>query len=320
MKLKGKILIVDDEPINLEFFDVMLTKLNFEVEKAADGEEALEKVKSGNPDLIILDNIMPKLSGWEVTRMLKQDPEYRKFRNTPIIMFSAMNEVKDRIDGFEAGVDDYITKPFNFSEVLARIRAVLRNRELTKQLMRREKRIAVVETMNNSLVFFTQHIKKPISDLLTLADKTDGAEGADVQKLIQTIRTEGREILATIGGLEDEVEELQSRGEKLRRGDMSLEELERKLRKHLRNWKKRQEKLEGVGMISQEKQSVLNLFAEGRKLYKLMKFSEARDCFAKALKIDPEDGPSKVYFTRCKIYIDNPPPPDWDGVFVMKTK
>ncbi len=244
MKLKGKILIVDDEPINLEFFDVMLTKLGFEVDKAGDGEEALEKVRSGNPDLIILDNIMPKLSGWEVTRILKQDAEYRKFRNIPIIMFSAMNEVKDRIDGFEAGVDDYITKPFNFSEVLARIRAVLRSRELTKQLLRREKRIAVVESLNNSLVFFTQHIKKPISDLLTLAEKTEVGDGAEVQKLIETIRAEGREILATIGGLEDEVDELQSKGEKLRRGDLSLDDLERKLRKHLRNWKKRQEKME----------------------------------------------------------------------------
>jgi DNA-binding response OmpR family regulator len=247
MKLKGKILIVDDEPINLEFFDVMLTKLGFEVDKAADGVEALEKVQSGNPDLIILDNIMPKLSGWEVTRILKQEDDYRKFKNTPIIMFSAMNEVKDRIDGFEAGVDDYITKPFNFSEVLARIRAVLRSRELTKQLLRREKRIAVVESLNNSLLFFTQHIKKPISELLALAEKTDSGDGAEVQKLIETIRAEGREILATISGLEDEVDELQSKGEKLRRGDLSLEDLERKLRKHLKNWKKRQEKLEEVG-------------------------------------------------------------------------
>ena len=134
MKLRGKILIVDDEPINLEFFDVMLSKLGFQVEKAVDGEEALEKVQSVNPDLIILDNIMPKLSGWEVTRLLKHDPAYRRYRNTPIIMFSAMNEVKDRIEGFEQGVDDYITKPFNFTEVLARIRAVLRRRELSRQL------------------------------------------------------------------------------------------------------------------------------------------------------------------------------------------
>lgn len=73
-------------------------------------------------------------------------------------------------------------------------------------------------------------------------------------------------------------------------------------------------------MITEEKKQVLDLFAEGRRHYKLMEFSEARDCFAKALEIDPEDGPSKVYFLRCKHYIDNPPPEDWDGVFIMKTK
>ncbi len=247
MKLRGRILIVDDEPINLEFFDVMLSKLGFQVEKAVDGEEALEKIQSCSPDLIILDNIMPKLSGWEVTRMLKHEPAYRRWRGTPVIMFSAMNEVKDRIEGFEQGVDDYITKPFNFAEVLARIRAVLRSRELSMQLTRREKRIAVVESLNNSLVFFTHHIKKPISDIICLAEGTDVKSAADVEKLLAQIRKEGGEILATLRGLEDEVAELQGRGEKLRRGDLSVEELEKKLRKHLRNWKRRQEKLAGAG-------------------------------------------------------------------------
>ncbi|MGA2477850.1 MAG: response regulator [Spirochaetia bacterium] len=255
MKLRGRILIVDDEPINLEFFDVMLSKLGFQVEKAVDGEEALEKVQACNPDLIILDNIMPKLSGWEVTRMLKHDPAYRRYRNTPIIMFSAMNEVKDRIEGFEQGVDDYITKPFNFSEVLARVRAVLRNRELSRQLTRREKRIAVVESLNSSLVFFTQHIKKPISDLLSMAEKMGGGprmDPAEVEKLLELTRKEGREILATLKGLEDEVAELQGRGEKLKKGDLSVDDLEKKLRRHLRDWKKRQVKLDDNGMVVEE--------------------------------------------------------------------
>jgi hypothetical protein len=73
-------------------------------------------------------------------------------------------------------------------------------------------------------------------------------------------------------------------------------------------------------MISESKKKVLELFNEGRKNYKLMKFDAAKDHFAKALKVDPEDGPSKVYFARCKHYLQNPPPEDWDGVFVMKTK
>ncbi len=73
-------------------------------------------------------------------------------------------------------------------------------------------------------------------------------------------------------------------------------------------------------MISETKKKVLQLFAEGRKNYKLMKFKEAQKSFAKALQADPEDGPAKVYLARCKHYLQTPPPEDWDGVFVMKTK
>ncbi len=73
-------------------------------------------------------------------------------------------------------------------------------------------------------------------------------------------------------------------------------------------------------MVSEDKKRVLDLFARGRKLYKLMQFEEAQKQFVQALKIDKDDGPSKVYYARCKHYIDNPPPEDWDGVFVMTTK
>jgi hypothetical protein len=73
-------------------------------------------------------------------------------------------------------------------------------------------------------------------------------------------------------------------------------------------------------MISEAKRQVLDLFDQGRKAYKLMEFEEARKHFARALQIDAEDGPSKVYYARCKHYIENPPPGDWDGVFVMTTK
>ncbi len=73
-------------------------------------------------------------------------------------------------------------------------------------------------------------------------------------------------------------------------------------------------------MISPQRARVLELFAEGRRHYKLMDFPKALQAFTEALRVDPEDGPSKVYYVRCKHYIDNPPPEDWDGVFVMTTK
>ncbi len=73
-------------------------------------------------------------------------------------------------------------------------------------------------------------------------------------------------------------------------------------------------------MITEEKRKVLELFAQGRRQYKVMQFQEALKYFGEALKVDPRDGPSKVYYERCKLYIADPPPEDWDGVFVMKTK
>ncbi len=246
MKNKAKILIVDDEPINLEFFDVMLSRLGFIVEKAEDGEEALEKVQGCEPDLIILDNIMPKLSGWEFTKLIKNDGRYKKYKNVPIIMFSAMDEVKDKIEGLELGVDDYITKPFNFSEVLARIRAVLRNRELAQQLSRREMRIGIIESLNKSLIYFTKHIKTPIQKLIDKSLNIDTANQKQIKELIAMVKEESEEILATISGLEDEVKELQGKGDKLKKGDLTLDDLELKFQKNLKNWKARELNYEGV--------------------------------------------------------------------------
>ena len=73
-------------------------------------------------------------------------------------------------------------------------------------------------------------------------------------------------------------------------------------------------------MISREKQQALEFFAQGRKAYKLMDFAGAKDFFIKALEVNPQDMPSKVYVERCSYYLDNPPPEDWDGVFIMQTK
>jgi DNA-binding response OmpR family regulator len=125
MQRKTKILVVDDQEINRDLFDVMFSKLGFAVERAKDGVEGLEKAKKFLPDVILLDIIMPSMSGWEVTKALRADPKYK---DIAIVMLSELGDVKEKVAGFEMGIDDYITKPFNFSEVLARIRALLRNR------------------------------------------------------------------------------------------------------------------------------------------------------------------------------------------------
>ena len=243
---KDKILIVDDEQINLDFFEVMLSKLGFIIEKAEDGEQALKKVAETHPDLIILDNIMPRLSGWEVTRILKTDARYEQFRDVPIIMFSAMDDVKDKIEGFELGVEDYITKPFNFSEVLARIKAVLRNKELSHQVRNRERRISLIESLNKSLVYFTRHVKTPVSELLSAAQKLDPANPAHVKTFMEMVIKESEETLATLSALEEEITDLKGQEGQLRDGELSLEGLEEKYQKHFNSYRVRESNLNGV--------------------------------------------------------------------------
>ncbi len=246
MENKTKILIVDDEPINLDFFEVMLDKLGFVVDRAEDGETALEKIKASKPDLIILDNIMPNLSGWEVTRILKNDEEFDDCKNIPIIMFSAMDNVKDKIEGFELGIDDYITKPFNFSEVLARIKAVLHSRELLRQLLDKERRIALIGSLNKSLIYFTQHVKAPVVKLLDQSSKLAHAENDGINRFITSARGEFTSILAAIDGLEDEIKDLNMKDTEDKNGEKILQELEEKFQKHFISLHDRQKELDGV--------------------------------------------------------------------------
>lgn len=114
------ILIVDDDPQIRELLNLYFSKEGFTIAQAADGAEAIRKVVEIKPNLVILDIMMPVLDGIEVCR------EIRKFSRVPIIMLTARAEDEDRILGLELGADDYVTKPFNPREMVARVNAVLR--------------------------------------------------------------------------------------------------------------------------------------------------------------------------------------------------
>lgn len=229
MDARKKILIVDDEEINLEFFEVMLTKLGFLVEKAENGLAALEKTKKFVPDLIILDNIMPKMSGWEVTKTLKSSEEYREYHDIPIIMFSAMDDVKDKVEGFELGVDDYITKPYNFSEVLARIRAVLRNRELFAQIAARESRLNLVEKLNEEINAFGTLVAKEM-DALEATAKAAGSSGG---ALAASVLSAAEGVKKRIRALEKSFQSTAAERDRLKQKEIELKTLERQFRKGL---------------------------------------------------------------------------------------
>ena len=115
-----KILVVDDEKLLVKGMKFNLENDGYEVAAAYDGEEAVELAKSGDFDLIILDIMMPKMTGLEACMHI------REFSNVPIIMLTAKGEDMDKLIGFEQGTDDYLTKPFNILELKARVRALLR--------------------------------------------------------------------------------------------------------------------------------------------------------------------------------------------------
>ncbi|MDR2784990.1 MAG: response regulator [Treponema sp.] len=229
---RKKILIVDDEQLNLDFFDVMLSKLGFIVEKAGDGLEALEKVKQFHPDLIILDNIMPKMSGWEVTKTLKKDAKYREI---PIIMFSALGDVKDKVEGFELGVDDYITKPFNFSEVLARIRAVLRNRELFGQIVYRESRLNLAEAFGMDMKGKTADFIKSMDDLdaaiSRISQDGEAAGVAVLAKHLDVIREKTSTVRKNIAELDAKIDQTIAEWQDLKKNEIEIQILEENIRK-----------------------------------------------------------------------------------------
>ncbi|MGD0751789.1 MAG: response regulator transcription factor [Anaerolineales bacterium] len=120
------ILLVDDEPSIVQLARMYLERENFRVEAAGDGEAALETIRRLNPDLIVLDVMLPRLDGLEVCRRLRAE-------NNPVavIMLTARDEDIDKILGLELGADDYLTKPFNPRELVARIKAILRRAERT---------------------------------------------------------------------------------------------------------------------------------------------------------------------------------------------
>lgn len=115
-----KILVVDDEKKIVEILKAYLEKEGYSVIAAYDGREALDSTWRELPDLIILDLMLPEISGWDVCR------EIRKESNVPIIMLTAREEITDKIIGLELGADDYVTKPFDPKEIVSRVRAVLR--------------------------------------------------------------------------------------------------------------------------------------------------------------------------------------------------
>jgi CheY-like chemotaxis protein len=140
--MPNKILIADDNEANCELIEAYLAAVDCETQVAVDGQDTLDKVKSFQPDLILLDVMMPKLSGFEVCKKLKSDAATRKIM---VLMVTALNELGDIERGVQAGTDDFLSKPVNKLELLRRVEIMLRCKDLTDENERLRRYIQEME-------------------------------------------------------------------------------------------------------------------------------------------------------------------------------
>jgi DNA-binding response OmpR family regulator len=129
--IQGTILVIDDIPENLTILRKCLTEYHYRVAVARNGRVALERAKRVRPDLILLDVMMPGMDGFEVCRQLKQDEMTRAI---PVIFMTALDRSEDKVKGFEAGAEDYVTKPLNYQEMLARVHRYVTRYKLQQKL------------------------------------------------------------------------------------------------------------------------------------------------------------------------------------------
>jgi putative two-component system response regulator len=170
------VLVVDDHPLNLELIEGCLADVDCRVITATDGIEALELVKKDPPDLVLLDVMMPRMDGYEVCQRLKASPEGKLL---PVVMVTALGQIADRVRGLEVGADDFIVKPIERVELVARVRSLLRVKQLYDRLDDAQRTIfalaRAVEAKDSALESHTERVgmnARRIGEALGLGDDT----------------------------------------------------------------------------------------------------------------------------------------------------
>lgn len=190
MNVKPIILVVDDQPQNIELLEAYLVVQGYEIVKATSGDEALDKLTVNRIDLILLDVMMPGMNGFEVITKIRQKETHRQL---PIILVTALRDTEDRIKGFEAGCDDFISKPIDKIEILARIQSLLKVK-------------AYNDLMSNYRSELESEISKRTEELLINEKKLHQAERlANLGKLSSAITHEIRQPLNSIKIITDGV-------------------------------------------------------------------------------------------------------------------
>lgn len=201
------ILVVDDMPMHVEYLQEELEHLDYEVSTASDGEECLRQIARKVPDLVLLDYAMPGLDGLGVLKILRSEDTYE---NLPVILLTARKDVEDRVEGLDAGADDYITKPFHIGEVVARIRALLRIQELQHRMIDHERRLAQIQGVGQTLVTLSHHINNATQSISGMAQLArDAKEDIDLhRKMVDVCIKQTERIRAVLQSLHEMVEDM----------------------------------------------------------------------------------------------------------------
>jgi len=220
------ILVVDDSELNRMMMESFIDPLGHQVIQAADGREALQQVQSIQPDLILLDVMMPEMDGFEVCRQLKSDP---KTRGIPVIIITALDKTEDNVKGIEVGADDFLTRPFDAVILAARIKSLLHAKELNDEIVK-------LEQLKEDLTRMIVHdLRTPLTSirmsLQTLQDQM-ATEDASCQELMQFAFADVEQALLLINNLLD-LGKLEAHKMELNREETSVAELLRETAKRL---------------------------------------------------------------------------------------
>lgn len=205
------ILIVDDTPANLRLLSHVLSKNGYKHIEASNGKEAVELAKKHEPDLILLDIMMPEMDGFEVIKEVKSD---KLIQDIPIIFLSSLTDTDDKIEGFKSGGVDYITKPFQKEETLARINTHLKIRFLQKQLndrinvlRQREVQLSRLNQKKDNLVRMVSHdIKNPLTGIIGLVKlmrESDKISPEEQKQMLSVVEDSGSNLLSMVSEVLD---------------------------------------------------------------------------------------------------------------------
>jgi two-component system sensor histidine kinase/response regulator len=197
------LLVVDDDPINVELLCDLLGSMEYRVLGATGGEEALRMAREEQPDLVLLDVMMPGMNGLEVCRRLRADPATARI---PVVFLTALSDSDDKLRAIEAGGDDFLTKPFNRPILVARIRALLRLKAARDELELSYRKLQALERLRDDLTRMIVHdLKSPLTSMLgTLELAVDGDLGplaVEQLRLLSDARERGDEMLQLIENL-----------------------------------------------------------------------------------------------------------------------